>query len=83
MPDTSDTPNFAAAKNAVTYAELNAALHRCMVANPPQGDEHAMHPDANRMANLWAVMTLERQQEVPAEGVDPRVIEAMQKWSEA
>lgn len=81
MPEPFSPEIFAGAKTALSYADLTAALHRCMVAHPPQGDEHRMHDDANRMASLWAVMTLERRQEVPIEGVDPRVIEVMQKWS--
>lgn len=83
MPDTSNPEIFAGAKNTLLYDDLTAALHRCMVAHPPQGDERRMHEDANRMAGLWAVMTLERRDEVPIDGVDPRVIEAMQKWSQS
>jgi len=79
-------PVFADAKTDpvsefLSYAELTVALHRCLEAHPPAGEERAMHPDADRMAHLWAVMTVERQQQVRRASVDPRVLDALRLWS--
>lgn len=59
---------------------LQQALSRCMATHPPEGLEYRMHPDANRMADLWAAMLVERIDSVPVDGVDHRVIEAFERW---
>ncbi len=64
----------------LTFVELDQALSRCMAAHPPEGTDLKMHPDANRMADLWAAMTIERSTSVPLADVDPRVLEAFQRW---
>jgi hypothetical protein len=64
----------------LTFAELDAALERCMRAHPAIGDERRMHPDANAMADLWAPMVLRRQVEVLVAGVDERVLSAFRQW---
>jgi hypothetical protein len=64
----------------LTFAELDAALERCMLAHPAIGDERRMHPDANAMANLWAPMVLRRQADVLVAGVDQRVLIAFRRW---
>jgi hypothetical protein len=62
------------------FAELDAALERCMKAHPTIGDERRMHPDANTMANLWAPMVLRRQSNVLVADVDERVLVAFRRW---
>lgn len=64
----------------LTYIELQAALDRCMKAHPPAGHELQLHPDANSMSDLWAVMALEGTPSVPTASVDPRVMEAFRRW---
>lgn len=75
---------FADAKTAgegvLTRAELFAALSRCMAEHPPEGLEKAMHPDADRMAGLWAVMHLENIETVPLANVKPQVLQAFGNW---
>ena len=65
----------------LTFAQLHAALTRCMAANPPEGIELRLHQDANCLAGLWGLMSYERTQEVPVDQVKPGVLEAYRRWS--
>lgn len=66
----------------LTFVELDAALARCMAAHPPSGVELALHPDASRMADLWAQMFLSREDVCEWVSVDTRVAKAFESWSE-
>ena len=52
-----------------------------MDANPPEGIELRLHPDANSLAGLWGLMSYERTQEVPVDQVKPEVLEAYRRWT--
>lgn len=67
--------------NMLTVVALQAALDRCMEAHPPSGHAHEMHPDANRMADLWASMVYTGCQAVDVSTVKPAIIEAYLRWS--
>lgn len=64
----------------LSFADLNAALTRCMTTHPPVGLELAMHPDAICMAELWAPMVLQRMESVPVATVGEKVLAAFQRW---
>ena len=64
------------------FDQLHAALDKCMKAHPPNGVELALHADANKMADLWGPMFLERTPSVPLESVKPSVLEAYRRWSD-
>ena len=70
----SDTPN------ELSFPDLQAALDRCMKEHPPTGEERRLHADANRMADLFAVMALGRIPSVALDTVEPGVLEAYQRW---
>ncbi|PZQ76872.1 MAG: hypothetical protein DI563_05705 [Variovorax paradoxus] len=65
------------------FAQLNAALSRCMAEHPPEGQEHRLHADANLMGGLWARMVVERLDTVDLVDVDVRVQQAIELWSPA
>ena len=65
---------------AMTIDTLRAALDRCMAAHPPSGIELALHPDANRMATLWASMLVTRETIIPMSEVDAGVLAAIRRW---
>lgn len=66
--------------DAITLADLQRALDRCMQAHPPSDVELILHPDANAMADVWAVMLLERRSEAPLSEVPAHVLEAYRRW---
>lgn len=65
----------------ITFAEVDAALTRCMAMNPPSGMELALHPDACRMANLWAEMVVTGVQSRVRVQVDARILAAIKAWA--
>jgi hypothetical protein len=64
----------------ITFVELAAALDLCMKSNPPIGDEHCMHVDANAMADPFALMLVERLSELDIALVKPAAIAAYARW---
>lgn len=67
--------------DVLTFVDLNAALTRCMAEHPPTGVELALHPDASRMANLWAEMLLTGQTSREWVSVDARVSSVFLNWA--
>lgn len=65
----------------ITFAEVDAALSRCMAVNPPEAPEFAQHPDAARMANLWAEMVCTGTKSVVRAHVDGRIVDAIKNWA--
>jgi Protein of unknown function (DUF3717) len=61
--------------------DLAAALDLCMQANPPSGDEHCMHIDANAMADPFAHMLVERLSELDLALIKPAAIAAYERWN--
>lgn len=64
----------------LSFDQLHAALANCMAANPPEGAELRLHPDANRLAGLWGLMSYERRDAVAIGDVSPEVLEAYRRW---
>ena len=67
-------------EDVITFEALQAALARCMVLNPPEGMERRLHPDANRLADLFGLMIYERVQCVPRERVAADILEIFARW---
>jgi hypothetical protein len=65
----------------ITFVELAAALDLCMKANPPSGDEHCMHIDANAMADPFAHMLVEHLSELDLALIKPAAIAAYERWN--
>jgi Protein of unknown function (DUF3717) len=64
----------------ITFVELAAALDLCMKSNPPSGDEHCMHTDANAMADPFALMLVKRVSELDIALIKPTAIAAFERW---
>ena len=65
----------------VRFADLQTALARCMEAHPPSQPGHVLHPDASKMADLWAAMLIaNRQSTIPIENVKASVLDAFNTW---
>jgi hypothetical protein len=65
----------------VRFADLQAALSRCMEAHPPSQPGHVLHPDASKMADLWAAMLIaNRQAAIPKKNVTGPILDAFNTW---
>ena len=73
--------NEAATNDEVISVDaLQAALARCMAIHPPEGPERRLHPDANRMADLFGLMVYERSSSVRRADVAPDILEIYARW---
>ena len=70
-------------RGMITFSDLDAALSVCMLQHPPAGQELALHPDASRMAGLWAEMLLSGDKSREWQSADARVFAAYQVWAVA
>jgi hypothetical protein len=66
---------------AIALNDLILALDRCMKANPQTGNEHCMHPDANAMADPFAVMVVGRLPQLDVALLKPAAVAAYGRWS--
>jgi len=64
----------------ITLDALQAALARCMAIHPPEGAERRLHPDANRLADLFGLMVYEHAPSVPRAQVAPDILEIYARW---
>lgn len=67
------------AASVVTLVDLFTALQRCMRAHPTQNYE--LHRDASLIADQWALMLYQGQDQVPREQVKPASMEAFERWA--
>lgn len=65
----------------LTHKQLQVALDRCMKHHPPVAPEFVMHEDANRIADLWVPMLLDRVESIPLDQVKPAALDAIRRWS--
>ena len=70
----------AIAPDMLLTADLQGALKRCMQEHPPSGLERRLHPDASRMAGLWAELILRRATAIPFTDIEPDVMQAWARW---
>jgi hypothetical protein len=66
--------------NHITLDALQAALARCMAIHPPTGAERRLHPDANRLADLFGLMVYERTPAVRHDAVPADIVEIYSRW---
>lgn len=67
-------------EDAISLDALQAALARCMAIHPPEGPERRLHPDANRLADLFGLMVYERSPSVLRSQVAPDILEIYARW---
>ena len=46
----------------ISFAEIQAALQRCLTEHPPEGVERRMCPDARLLGDVFAEMAVGREQ---------------------
>lgn len=63
----------------ILRVDLCDALRRCCDAHP--AENHRLHPDASRMADLLGVMICHKLAEVPQSTVEAPILEAIDRWA--
>jgi len=64
-----------------TFSEIQAALMRCMSAEPPVGEHLALSADSNQLADVYAEMAFFRQEERSLDALKPKQRAAFERWS--
>lgn len=67
----------------ITLQALAEALRRCCDQHPAADNHHRLHPDASLMADLFGLMLHYGHTSTAAAEVDPAIIAAYNRWSEA
>lgn len=63
------------------YSNLDdAALARCMAIHPPTGAERRLHPDANRLADLFGLTMYQRTPAVSCSAGPADILESYVRW---
>ena len=66
---------------SLSFDAIHAALSRCMDAHPPQGLERSLHPDADVLANKWALLSYLRESELATGDADEVFLTVLTRWS--
>jgi hypothetical protein len=66
--------------DVVTLVQIQAALERCMQAHPPTDVARVLHPEADRIATLWATLHLSRVTHIDTGQIDQRQRDALRSW---
>lgn len=64
----------------MSFGFIDESLSRCMSAFPPEGVEKRLHPDANKMADVWCRMVLEGMTSIETAAVNDSTLEAIERW---
>ena len=65
----------------ITFDAVKASLDRCMTTHPPTGIERSLHRDADAMADLFALMALDRLTAFPKAEVDADLLAIFDRWA--
>lgn len=64
----------------LTLPELEQAINYWRAIHPSQGDERALSREVNLLANVYALMIYQRQQEWPLAELQPEVQQLLADW---
>jgi hypothetical protein len=64
----------------LTLPELEQAINYWRAIHPSQGDERALSREVNALANVYALMIYQRQQEWPLTELPPEVVRLLADW---
>ena len=62
------------------FRQVEAAMRRCMQANPTTPPAYAMCPDAAALADLYATMLCYHLDSIAAAELGPRKADALARW---
>jgi hypothetical protein len=64
----------------ITLTELEDAINYWRVLRPSSGEEHALSREVNALANVYAMMIIERSKSVIVDRIDPMARELLDTW---
>jgi len=67
----------------ISLTELEAAINYWRVQRPATGEECALSPEVNALADIYALMIIEHRQEVDAETLGKQRLQLLLAWGNA
>jgi hypothetical protein len=64
----------------ITLAELEEAINYWRTARPSTGEERALSPEVNVLANVYAMMIFNRLTGIDANTVEPACLQLIDAW---
>ncbi len=67
----------------LTLNDLEQAINYWRRLRPSTGDERALSPEVNALANVYALMIFEHMRSCPLEAIDPTARALIDAWRQA
>ncbi len=64
----------------ITLSQLEQAINHWRIVHPSQGEERALSPEVNALANVYALMIFQRRRDVQLDDIAPPARELLQAW---
>ena len=64
----------------LTLNDLEQAINYWRVAKPSTGEEHALSPEVNALANVYAAMIFNRVKSTSIEALKPDCLQLIARW---
>ena len=64
----------------VTLPELEEAINYWRTLRPSQGEEHALSPEVNTLASVYALMIFNRNKSMPIDTLDQAPRQLLETW---
>lgn len=64
----------------LTLAELEQAINYWRAMRPSRGEEHALSPEVNTLATVYAMMIFHRAKSIPVGSLDQDVLKLLEDW---
>lgn len=67
--------------NTFNYTDIQAALERCMNAEPAEGKEYGLSRDASLLGDIIGEMIWRKLDAIPVRSVTGKHLDALNRWS--
>jgi hypothetical protein len=64
----------------ISLTELEQAINYWRALRPSTGEEHALSPEVNALATVYALMIYEREKALPASRLDKAALGLIEGW---
>jgi len=66
----------------LTLSQLEQAINHWRSRRPSTGEEHALSPEVNKLAKIYALMIFHQQKSIPLDTVDAAARQLIESWHE-
>ncbi|HEY8605754.1 MAG TPA: DUF3717 domain-containing protein [Noviherbaspirillum sp.] len=64
----------------ISLSELEQAINHWRALRPSTGEEHALSPEVNTLATVYALMIYQKSRSVPEAALAPAVRQLLESW---